>query len=184
MGYAVGVWETMLAGGAWQAVGTGAAWCVTLCLLLAGMIGCVLPVLPGHLILFIAAVAHRLMLGAAGSGLEWWSFLVLGLLMAISQTFEMLSGAAGTRWFGGSRWGALGALIGSVVGLFFLPFGLLVGPLAGAFVFEIAVAKRATTPAVVSGVGSVVGTLTGMLFKIVIGALMLLWFFLDVWVIG
>ncbi|MEI6654247.1 MAG: DUF456 family protein [Verrucomicrobiota bacterium] len=184
MSYRWGVWETLQSGAAWHAVGTGAAWCVTLCLLLAGMVGCVLPVLPGHLILFIAAVAHRLMLGAAGSGLEWWSFLVLGLLMAISQTFEMLSGAAGTRWFGGSRWGALGALIGSIAGLFFLPLGLLLGPLLGAFAFEIGFAKRPSTPAMVSGVGSVVGTLTGMVFKIVIGALMVLWFFLDVWVIG
>ena len=164
-------------------MGIGAAWFVTLCLLLAGMLGCVLPVLPGHLILLIAALGHRLMLGAAGSGLEWWSFLVLGLLMAISQTFEMLSGAAGARWFGGTRWGALGAFVGSLVGLFFLPFGLLVGPLAGAIVFEMGFAKQQTTPAVVSGVGSLVGTLTGMAFKIVLGLLMVLWIFLDVFVI-
>jgi uncharacterized protein YqgC (DUF456 family) len=164
-------------------MGIGAAWFVTLCQLLAGMLGCVLPVLPGHLILLIAALGHRLMLGAAGSGLEWWSFLVLGLLMAISQTFEMLSGAAGARWFGGTRWGALGAFVGSLVGLFFLPFGLLVGPLAGAIVFEMGFAKQQTTPAVVSGVGSVVGTLTGMACKIVLGLLMVLWIFLDVFVI-
>jgi uncharacterized protein YqgC (DUF456 family) len=136
------------------------------------------------LILLIAAVAHRLMLGAADSGLAWWSFLVLGLLMAISQTFEMLSGAAGARWFGGTRWGVLGAFIGSLAGLFFLPFGLLVGPLAGAIVFEMGFANQQTTPAVVSGVGSVVGTLTGMAFKLVIGVLMVLWFLLDVCIIG
>ena len=179
----MGVWETMHSGSAWAGVGVGVAWVVTSCLLLAGMIGCVLPVLPGHLILFIAAVAHRLMLGAEGSGLHWWSFVVLGLLMAISQIFEMVSGAVGTRWFGGSRWGALGALLGSIAGLFFLPFGLLVGPLLGAFLFEIGFANRQTAPAVVSGVGSVVGTLTGMVFKIGIGALMVLWFFLDVFLI-
>lgn len=184
IGYGVGMWESIQSGAAWDGVGTGAAWVVTSCLLLAGIVGCVLPVLPGHLILFIAAAAHRLMLGAEGSGLYWWSFVVLGLLMAISQAFEMISGAVGTRWFGGSRWGALGALIGTVAGLFFLPFGLLLGPLVGAFVFEIGFAKRQTTPAMVSGVGSVVGTLTGMAFKIAIGAAMVLWFFLDVFVIG
>ena len=112
------------------------------------------------------------------------SLLVLVLVMVISQGLEMLSGAAGTRWFGGSRWGALGALIGSIAGLFFLPLGLLLGPLLGAFAFEIGFAKRPSTPAMVSGVGSAVGTLTGMVFKIVIGDLMVLWFFLDVWVIG
>ncbi len=38
---------------------------------------------------------------------EWWSFVILGVLMAISQTLEMLSGAAGSKWFGGTRWGAV-----------------------------------------------------------------------------
>jgi uncharacterized protein YqgC (DUF456 family) len=177
------MWETMLAEGMWQGVGTGAAWLVTGCLLAAGAVGCVLPMLPGHLIILIAAVAHRVMLGEA-SGLRWWSFVILVALMAISQTIEMLSGAAGTKWFGGTRWGAAGALVGTIVGLFFLPFGLLLGPLIGAFVMEIAVARKQAKPAAISGVGSVVGTLAGMGFKAVIGLLMIVWFFLDVFWIG
>lgn len=177
------MWEAIQSSGAWQGAGTGVAWLVTVCLLLAGLIGCVLPVLPGHLILLIAAIAHRLMLGAE-SGLQWWSFIILVILMAISQAFEMISGAAGTKWFGGTRWGALGAIVGSIVGMFFLPFGLLLGPLIGAFVGEIAFAKKQTHHAAISGVGSVVGTLAGMGFKIVIGVLMIGWFFLDVFLIG
>lgn len=156
---------------------------MTISLLVAGAIGCILPVLPGHLILLIAAVAHWLMLGK-NSGLQWWSFVVLALLMAISQTFEILSGAAGSKWFGGTRWGAVGALVGSIVGMFFLPFGLLLGPLIGAFVCEIGFARKQTHQAAISGVGSVVGTVAGMGFKIVIGAAMILWFFLDVFLIG
>ncbi|MES2440936.1 MAG: DUF456 domain-containing protein [Verrucomicrobiota bacterium] len=177
------MWDQIQFIGMWQGVGTGAAWVVTGCLLVAGLIGCVLPVLPGHLILLIAAIAHRLMLGAE-SGLAWWSFVVLVLLMAVSQTFEMVSGAAGTKWFGGTRWGAVGALVGSIVGLFFLPFGLLLGPLVGAFVGEIVISKKETRPAAISGVGSVVGTLAGMGFKIVVGLMMIGWFFLDVFLIG
>jgi uncharacterized protein YqgC (DUF456 family) len=172
----------ILANEVWQGVGTGVAWLITSCLLIAGAIGCVLPVLPGHLIILIAAIAHWLMLREA-SGLQWWSFVVLVMLMAISQTFEMLSGAAGSKWFGGTRWGAVGALAGSIVGLFFLPFGLLLGPLIGAFVFEIAFARKQTHHAAISGVGSVVGTLAGMGFKIAVGVLMIGWFFLDVFLI-
>ncbi len=178
-----GVWETIQSSGVWQGAGTGAAWFVTACLLLSGMVGCVLPVLPGHLIILIAAIAHRLMLGA-DSGLRWWSFVVLVLLLAISQAFEILSGAAGAKWFGGTRWGAAGALVGSIAGLFFLPFGLLLGPLIGAFAGEIAFAKKQTRHAAISGVGSVVGTLAGMGFNIVIGILMIGWFLLDVFLIG
>ncbi len=165
-------------------VGTGLAWVVTVCLLVAGLIGCVLPILPGHLILLIAGVAHRMMLGAEESGLRWWSFLILVVLMAASQAFEFFSGAAGAKWFGGSRWGAVGAFVGSIVGLFFFPFGLVLGPLLGAFIGEIAFEKKETRPAMISGVGSVVGTLAGMGVKILVGFLMILWFVLDVFWIG
>jgi uncharacterized protein len=177
------MWEMIARYEILNGIGIGAAWLVTACLLIAGVVGCVLPVLPGHLILLIGMIGHRLMLGEA-SGLRWWTFIILGLLMAISQTFEMLSGAAGSRCFGGTRWGAVGAIIGSIVGLFFLPFGLLLGPLIGAIVAEIAFARKQARPAVISGVGSVVGTLAGMGFKIVIGLLMVAWFFLDVFLIG
>ena len=177
------MWESIVSSPVWGGVGTGAAWLVTACLLIAGAVGCVLPVLPGHLIILMAAVAHRLMLGADGSGLEWWSFVVLVALLAISQTLEVLSGAAGTRWFGGTRWGAFGALAGGIAGIFFMPFGLLVGPLLGAFICEIAFAKKETRPAVISGMGSVVGTLAGMGIKMVIGTMMIVWFFLDVFLI-
>lgn len=182
--YHPGMWESIQSSAVWGGVGQGVAWLVTACLLLAGVIGCVLPILPGHLIILIAAIGHRLMLGAGGSGLVWWSFLILAVLMAVSQTLEMVSGAAGSKWFGGTRWGALGALVGTVAGMFFMPFGLLVGPLVGAFVCEIGVARKETRHAAISGVGSMVGTLAGMGIKIAIGAVMIVWFFLDVFLIG
>lgn len=177
------MWEWIQSNGVMEGVGTGFAWVITGCLLVAGAIGCVLPVLPGHLILLIAAIAYRLMLGP-DSGLNIWSFVVLVLLMAISQTFEMLSGAAGAKWFGGTRWGAVGAIVGSIVGLFFMPMGLLLGPLVGAFSCELLFARRQTHHAAISGVGSVVGTLAGMGFKIVVGAMMIVWFLVDVFLIG
>lgn len=172
-------WDTL-----WDGAGLGAAWLVTVCLLVAGAIGCVVPFLPGHLLLFLAAVAHRLMLGPETSGLHWWSFVILGVMMAISQALEILSGAAGAKWFGGSRWGALGALIGGLVGMFFIPLGLLLGPLAGAVIGEFVIARKSARPALVSGVGSVAGTLAGMAIKLAIGGAMIVWFLLDVFWIG
>ncbi len=178
------MWDWIVGWELWSGVGTGAAWVVTICLMVSGLVGCVLPVLPGHLIILIGAVAHRLMLGREGSGLEWWSLLVLVVLMAASQAFEFASGAAGTKWFGGTRWGALGAFVGSLVGMFFLPFGLLLGPLIGAFAAEMLFAKKKPAFAASSGVGSVVGTLAGLVMKIVVGLLMVAWFAADVFWIG
>lgn len=117
------------------------------------------------------------------AGIAWWGFGILVLLMAISQIFEMVSGSLGSRWFGGTKWGALGALVGGIVGLFFLPFGLLLGPLIGAFGFERLFAKKEIRESAVSGVGSMVGTLVGIVVKVMVGLLMIVWFFLDIWVI-
>jgi uncharacterized protein len=178
------MWELIDSSEAWQLAGTSLAWLTTSCLLLVGLVGCVVPVLPGHWFLLLAAVGHRLMLGAEGSGLAWWSFLILLAMMAISQAMEIMSGAAGAKWFGGTKWGALGALVGTLVGLFFLPLGLLAGPLLGAFGFELAFARREAKAAVASGIGSVAGTVVGMVVKLTIGVMMILWFLLDVFWIG
>jgi len=161
----------------------GGIWIVTAGLLLAGLVGCVVPVLPGHLLILIGAIAYRLMKGA-DAGIAWWGFVILAVLMVVSQVFEIVSGSLGAKWFDGSKWGAVGALVGGIVGLFFFPIGLLVGPLAGAFGFEMLFAKKKPRQSAVSGVGSVVGTLAGMGFKIAVGAIMVAWFFLDVFVVG
>lgn len=179
-----GAWQAIIDWGGWAGVGTGVAWLVTVCLLVAGLVGCVLPILPGHLIILIAAVAHRLMLGREGSGVEWWTFVVLALLLAASQAFEFFSGAAGAKWFGGTRWGSAGALLGGVVGMFFMPFGLLLGPLIGALAFELWFAKKEIKPATVSGVGSLVGTVAGLVVKLAVGVAMIGWLVIDVLWIG
>jgi len=163
----------------WEFLQGSGAWFVTVSLLVVGLAGCVLPVLPGHLIILVAAVGYRLMVGPS-AGIAWWSFGILIILLAVSQIFEIISGSLGSKWFGGSRWGAVGALVGGLVGLFFLPFGLLVGPLAGAFGFEYLFAKKKTRESAISGVGSVVGTLAGMGFKVFIGVVMVAWFLADV----
>ena len=86
-------------------MGAVAAWVVTISLLVLGFVGTLVPFLPGHLDFVFCGGAHWLML-RQDSGVEWWTFVVLGVLLILSQVFEFLSGAAGTRWFGGTRWGA------------------------------------------------------------------------------
>ena len=68
--------------------------------------------------------------------------------------------------------------------MFFFPFGLILGPLIGAFALEKRGAKQEMKPAAVSGVGSVVGTVAGMGMKLVIGFVMVAWFFVDCFWVG
>lgn len=181
------MWETITEWGGWTGFGVGGAWFATACLLLIGLAGCFVPVIPGHLMLLLAAVCHRVTFGVLldrDSGVEWWTFVVLGLLLVIGQVFDIVSGAAGSRWFGGTKWGAAGAMVGGIVGMFFMPFGLILGPLLGAYAFEAWFAKQETRPAVVSGVGSAVGTLANLVVKVIIGGIMVVWFLVDVFWIG
>ncbi|WP_411844616.1 DUF456 domain-containing protein [Roseibacillus persicicus] len=130
-----------------------------------------LPVIPGQILIIVAAGAHWWVKGA-DSNLGWWTIAILVVLFAISQTMEYVSGAVGSKYFGGSKWGIGGAILGGLVGLFFAPFGLLLGPLIGAFVFEWFFAKKEIEEAARSGVGSAIGTVMGMGIKIGIAVAM------------
>jgi uncharacterized protein YqgC (DUF456 family) len=182
-GKADGVWESINDWINWDGVGATAGWAVTVCLLLVGLAGCIIPFLPGHLVILFAAIGHRLMFGD-DSGVEWWTFVVLDVLLTVSQLYEWFSGAAGARWFGGTKWGAAGAVVGGIVGLFFMPFGLVLGPLAGAYAFESWFANQSPRPAMVSGFGSAVGALSSLVVKLVVGVMMIGWFVIDVFFVS
>ncbi|BCX48645.1 conserved hypothetical protein [Haloferula helveola] len=177
------MWDAIVGWEGWSGIGAVGGWTVTVCLLLVGLAGCFIPVIPGHLFILIASIFHYFAF-RPDSGVEWWTFVVLVALLAASQAFEFISGAAGSRWFGGTKWGAAGAMVGGIVGMFFMPFGLILGPLLGAYAFEALFAKQETAPAVVSGVGSAVGTLASLVVKLIVGLAMIAWFFFDVFFVG
>ncbi len=158
-------------------------WLVTGALMLTGLVGTFLPVLPGHLLIFIAAWVPWFARGDHG-GLEWWSFVVLAFGVVLAQAAEFLGGAVGSKRFGGSRWGSFGAVAGGLVGLFFMPFGLLLGPLCGAFLCEWIFAKKQSREAAVSGVGSVLGALGGAVVSFVIALAMVVYLVADIFWIG
>lgn len=177
------MWETIGTWDGWNQVSVAGAWLITACLLFIGLVGCFLPIIPGPLIILIAVLFHWLVLGQ-DSGVEWWTFAVLVVLIIASQIYDIVSGAAGSRWFGGTKWGAIGAIVGAIAGLFFLPLGLILGPLIGAFAFELLLGRQDARQAAVSGFGSGVGALSALLVKVLVGLVMIVWFFVDVFFIG
>ncbi|HEX4667347.1 MAG TPA: DUF456 family protein [Chthoniobacterales bacterium] len=151
-------------------------WSVTLVLMAIGLIGTVLPILPGTTVIFAAAVIHRLMLGPE-KGLGWLSILVLFGLTLASLAIDFVSAWFGARRFGATRWGRLGAFAGALVGVFFGLPGLLVGPVVGALAGEIAGGKQ-LVDAGRAGWGALLGNLAGMLGKLLIALAMVSWFLL------
>jgi uncharacterized protein YqgC (DUF456 family) len=149
-------------------------WSLTLICMVLGLAGTVVPLLPGTTIIFAAAVLHRVMLGEAHS-VGWWTLGGLLVLTILSYVLDFMGGAIGAKKFGATRWGAIGGLVGSIVGMFFFPWGLLVGPLAGVLAGEL-IGGQELLPAGRSTWGSFLGTTAGMIAKVGIGAVMICWF--------
>jgi uncharacterized protein YqgC (DUF456 family) len=152
-------------------------WLITIVLFAVGLIGTVLPVIPGTTIILAAAVIHRIMLGAEKS-VGWWSIAMLGLLTLLTYLLDFLSGYFGAKYFGATKWGMFGAVLGAIVGLFFGVIGLFVGPVIGAVAGEFIAGKR-MIDAGRAGWGSLLGNLGGMIGKLVIGLTMVIIFLMT-----
>ncbi|ACO45810.1 DUF456 domain-containing protein [Deinococcus deserti] len=126
-----------------------------------GLIGTFVPVLPSTLVIFAGAAVAALLDGfQAGRDLP---FLLVFLIIAVAAMLvDNLASAWGARRYGGSRQAAWGALIGGIAGIFLGPLGLIVGPLLGALLAELLVARRPMPEAVRSTWGTMVGLLTGL----------------------
>ncbi|MFR4417922.1 MAG: DUF456 domain-containing protein [Akkermansia sp.] len=106
-------------------------WCVTLLLFGMGLIGTLIPMLPGIIIIAAGCVWQGVM---GRENLAWWEWTVLALLVAGGMVIDKLSGGMGAKKFGSTAAGIWGAIIGAVVGgILFTPIvGLLFMPFLGA----------------------------------------------------
>src|SRR5213593_3357213 len=102
-------------------------WLITIVLFAVGLIGAVVPILPGTTVILAAAIIHRLMLGPEKS-IGWRTIVVLAVLTFITYALDFLSGYFGAKYFGATKWGMFGAIMGALIGVFFGILGLFVGP--------------------------------------------------------
>ena len=153
-------------------------WLFTIVLFAVGLIGTVLPIIPGTTIILAAAVIHRMMLGAEKS-IGWRSIAVLVLLTLATYALDFLAAYFGAKYFGATKWGMCGAIFGALAGLFFGIIGLFVGPVIGALAGEFIAGKK-MIDAGLAGWGSLLGNLAGMIGKLVIALVMITIFLVNV----
>src|SRR5260370_36827436 len=153
-------------------------WFLTIALFAVGLIGAVVPILPGTTIILAAAIIHRLMLGPQKS-IGWKTIVVLVLLTLLSYVFDLLGSYFGAKYFGATKWGAFGAIIGALAGLFFGVIGLFVGPLIGAVAGEFIAGKR-MIDAGRAGWGRLLGNIGAMVAKLIIALAMITIFLVAV----
>jgi uncharacterized protein len=131
-------------------------------LMLVGLVGCVLPFLPGPPLCFIGLWIQQLKDEKPfTSNFLWiWAGLTVAVLV-----LEYVIPAYGTKKFGGSKYGMWGCIIGMVAGFWMGPLGIIIGPFAGALVGEL-VYNADSQNALRAALGSFVGFLFGTVLKL------------------
>ena len=142
-------------------------------LMILGILGCFLPLLPGPPLSYLGLIAMHLT-----SKIDFSSkFLISwGIIVILVSILDYLIPIWGTKFFGGSKYGVWGSMAGLLAGLFIPPLGVLAGPLIGAIVGEMLGGNKQN--ALKAGLGSFIGFLAGTVLKIVV-SLMMLYYFVE-----
>lgn len=145
-------------------------------LVIAGIAGCMLPFLPGPPLSFFGLV----LLQISSRHPFTTNFLVVyGVITFMVLILDFIIPVYTTKKFHGSKYGIRGSIIGLFAGfIFFPPFGIIIGPAAGAFLGEIFSGKKAAK-ALRSAMGSLAGFIAGTTIKLALSVLMAYHFFAN-----
>lgn len=132
-----------------------------------GLLGSLLPIIPGNLIVWIGILSHRLWLGEAS--VSWLLVGTTGFLTLAALLADGLLGLWGAKRFGASRNGLIGALIGALIGLCIPPplLWLILGPLLGAIIGELSSGKNLAAGSK-AGLGALLGSFLAFFVKLAI----------------
>ena len=132
--------------------------------LVVGLLGCVLPMLPGPPVAYAAMLLLHFTERVQFSTAQLLIWLAIVIVVQVLDYFIPL---IGSRYAGGSRWGSWGCLVGTVIGLFFSPWGIIIGPFLGAVIGEL-LGDKDLKYALKSGLGSLLGFLFGTFIKLAV----------------
>ncbi len=162
---------------------------ISILLILTGIIGCLLPVLPGPPFSFLGILFLHIS-SFAEIKIEW--LIIYAFLAIIVTLLDYVVPIWGTKKFGGSKRGILGSTIGLIVGLIILPIlgitigpfgvlGILLGPFLGAYIGEYMNGKE-SEEALRSAFGSFVGFVAGTLMKLSVSLILTFVFIKEIWI--
>jgi uncharacterized protein YqgC (DUF456 family) len=148
------------------------------CLLVGGLIGSILPALPGLPLSWLGLLCIYF---TPGMTFNYWLLGITLLITLLLSVLDYLIPAKGTKMFGGSNYGIWGTNIGLVVGLFVpIPFAFLICPFVGAFVGELIYNSKDHQRALKAAFGSFLGFLASTFMKLFYGFIL---FGIFVWLL-
>jgi uncharacterized protein len=137
--------------------------------IIGGILGSLLPLLPGTPLAFIGLLVQQLRDPAPFSSRFIW---IWAGIVVLSIVLDYLIPVWGTRVFGGTRYGAWGTTLGFLAAFWLGPAGIIIGPFIGAFLGEM-VAGQSSGKSLRAAWGSFLGFIAGTLLKLVLCVLML-----------
>ena len=133
-------------------------------LMVGGIAGCALPVLPGTpmtyaglLLLHFTGLAH----------FSTTQLIVWLIVVVVLQVVDYITPLLGSKYSGGTSFGNRGCVAGTLLGLFFMPWGIILGPFLGAVAGEM-MGGSDFPHAVRAGIGTLIGFLLGTLLKVIV----------------
>jgi uncharacterized protein YqgC (DUF456 family) len=146
-------------------------------LILVGIFGSFLPVLPGPPVSYIGLLVMQLRTEPPFTTrfLAIWAAIVI-----VVSVLDYVIPVYGTKRFGGTRYGIVGCTVGLLVGFWFGPIGIIAGAFVGALIGEL-MGHSDSSKALTAALGSFVGFLLGTLLKLIV-CFMILYYFVDVFI--
>jgi uncharacterized protein YqgC (DUF456 family) len=146
---------------------------------LLGLAGCVLPILPGPVLSFVGLFLLAL-INHFSPPLTPTLMIVMAILTVVVTIGDYIIPLWGAKRYGATKWGIWGSVAGMAIGLFFSPFGMLLGAVIGAVAVEWLVQKE-KGKAFKAGWGVVVGSLLGAVLKLGVSGMMVYYFIRGLW---
>jgi uncharacterized protein YqgC (DUF456 family) len=134
-------------------------------LMILGLIGSFLPVLPGVPLCWLGLL---LLYFTEKIQSNYWVLGITLIITIIVTILDYVIPAKGTKKFGGTKYGIWGTNIGLILGLFFPPVGFIVGPFLGAFVGELIYNSNDKRGALKAAIGSFIGFLVSTFMKFMV----------------
>ncbi len=139
---------------------------IALLVMLFGLVGTILPVIPGITLIFGAALAYGFLTDFSAISVNM--LMLFAVMTIVTYLSDWIATTYGVKKMGGSWYGTVGAVIGTIVGISGGIVGILLGVFIGAFLFELLGGKSHQT-ALRAGAGSMIGFVIGGVFKIAVG---------------
>ena len=146
---------------------------------LLGIAGCVLPILPGPVLSFLGLLLLAL-LKQFSPPLTPTLIMIMALLALVMTVGDYVIPLWGAKRYGATKWGIWGSVIGMAIGIFFSPFGMLLGAFIGAVTVEWLVQKE-RGKALKAGWGVFIGSLAGTALKLGVSGMMAYYFIRGLW---